>query len=89
MATTGGAACLGRDDIGRLSPGARADVVVWPADDLTDIPDPIDGLVLGPDRRARHVYVEGQLVVEDGQLTGMDLDAARVDLGRRSRRLWS
>jgi cytosine/adenosine deaminase-related metal-dependent hydrolase len=89
MATAGGAACLGRDDIGRLSPGARADVVVWPADDLTDIPDPIDGLVLGPDRRARHVYVEGQLVVEDGRLTGMDLDAARVDLGRRSRRLWS
>jgi cytosine/adenosine deaminase-related metal-dependent hydrolase len=89
MATAGGAACLGRDDIGRLSPGARADVVVWPADDLTDIPSPVDGLVLGPDRRARHVYVEGQLVVEDGQLTGMDLDAARVDLGRRSRRLWS
>jgi cytosine/adenosine deaminase-related metal-dependent hydrolase len=89
MATAGGAACLGRDDIGRLSPGARADVVVWPADDLTDIPDPVDGLVLGPDRRARHVYVEGQLVVEDGQLTGMDLDAARVDLGRRARRLWS
>jgi cytosine/adenosine deaminase-related metal-dependent hydrolase len=89
MATAGGAACLGRDDIGRLSPGARADVVVWPADDLTDIPDPIDGLVLGPDRRVRHVYVDGQLVVEDGQLRGMDLDAARVDLGRRSRRLWS
>jgi cytosine/adenosine deaminase-related metal-dependent hydrolase len=89
MATAGGAACLGRDDIGRLSPGARADVVVWPADDLTDIPSPVDGLVLGPDRRARHVYVEGRLVVEDGRLTGMDLDAARIDLGRRSRRLWS
>ncbi|MEX0836462.1 MAG: amidohydrolase family protein, partial [Nitriliruptor sp.] len=89
MATTGGAACLGRDDVGRLSPGARADLVVWPADDLQDIPDPVDALVLGPDRRARHVYVEGELVVEDGHLTGMDLDAARTDLGRRSRRLWS
>jgi cytosine/adenosine deaminase-related metal-dependent hydrolase len=89
MATEGGATCLGRDDIGRLSPGARADVVVWPADDLTDIPEAIDGLVLGPDRRARHVYVEGELVVEDGQLRGMDLDRARVDLGRRARRLWS
>jgi cytosine/adenosine deaminase-related metal-dependent hydrolase len=89
LATEGGATCLGRDDIGRLSPGARADVVVWPADDLTDIPDAIDGLVLGPDRRARHVYVEGELVVEDGQLGGMDLDRARVDLGRRARRLWT
>ncbi|MEX1177068.1 MAG: 8-oxoguanine deaminase [Nitriliruptor sp.] len=89
MATAGGAACLGRDDVGRLTAGARADVVVWPADDLQDIPDPVDGLVLGPDRRARHVYVEGEIVVEDGHLTGMDLDAARTDLGRRARRLWS
>ena len=89
LATAGGAACLGRDDIGRLSPGARADLVVWPADDLTDVPDPVDALVLGPDRRARHVYVGGELVVEDGHLRGMDLDGARRDLGRRARRLWS
>jgi cytosine/adenosine deaminase-related metal-dependent hydrolase len=88
LATVGGAACLGRDDIGRLEPGARADVVVWPADDLTDIPDPIDGLVLGPDRRARHVLVGGELVVEDGQVHGLDVAAARTELGRRSRRLW-
>jgi cytosine/adenosine deaminase-related metal-dependent hydrolase len=89
LATAGGAACLGRDDIGRLAPGARADVVVWPGEDLTDIPDAVDGLVLGPDRRARHVYVDGSPVVEDGQVLGLDLTAARVDLGRRSRRLWT
>jgi cytosine/adenosine deaminase-related metal-dependent hydrolase len=89
LATAGGATCLGRDDIGRLEVGARADVVVWPGDDLTDVPDPIDGLVLGPDRRARHVLVDGAFVVEDAHLTGMDLDAARADLGRRARRLWT
>lgn len=89
LATAGGAACLGREDIGRLEPGARADLVVWPADDLGDVPDPIDGLVLGPDRRARHVLVGGRPIVRDGHLLGLDLRAARADLIRRARRLWS
>jgi len=88
IATVGGAACLGRDDIGVLEPGRRADVVVWPADDLADIPDPLDGLVLGPDRRARDVYVEGRRVVAGGALVGADLPALRRDLATRARRLW-
>jgi cytosine/adenosine deaminase-related metal-dependent hydrolase len=89
LATEGGAGCLGLDDLGRLEVGARADLVVWPADDLGDIPEPIDGLVLGPDRRAEHVLVGGEPVVTDGELVGIDLTAARRDLTRRARRLWS
>jgi cytosine/adenosine deaminase-related metal-dependent hydrolase len=88
IATAGGAACLGRDDIGALEPGRRADVVVWPADDLADVPDPIDALILGPDRRARDVYVEGRQVVAGGVLVGADLPALRADLAARARRLW-
>jgi len=87
IATAGGAACLGRDDIGRLEPGLRADLVVWPADDLADIADPIDGLVLGPDRRARDVFVGGQRVVEDGHLLGADIASLRQDLASRAARL--
>jgi cytosine/adenosine deaminase-related metal-dependent hydrolase len=68
--------------------GARADLVVWPADDLADVPDPIDGLVLGPDRRAWHVLVGGEPIVTDGELVGLDLAAARRDLAARARRLW-
>ena len=30
IATLGGAACLGRDDIGSLAAGKAADLVVWP-----------------------------------------------------------
>src|SRR5690606_16374924 len=89
MATSGGAACLGRDDIGRLEVGARGDLAVWPADDVTDIPDAVDALVLGPDRKVRHALVGGVPVVSDGQLPGLDLAAARADLGDRARRLWS
>ena len=88
LATEGGARCLGRDDVGRLEPGLRADVVVWPGDDLGDVLDPLAGLVLGPERTARHVFVEGDDVVQDGALVGADIVALRTELTRRVRRLW-
>lgn len=88
LATAGGATCLGRDDIGRLEPGCRADLVVWPGDDLGDLPDPLAGMVLGPDRRARHVFVDGEPVVRDGELLGVDLAAAHRALASSARRLW-
>ena len=88
MATAGGAACLGRDDVGRLAPGLRADIVVWPADDLADVPDPVAGLVLGPDRRARDVYVGGRHIVAGGALVAADVAGLRRTLAARARRLW-
>ena len=88
LATRGGARCLGRDDIGAIEVGRRADLAVWDAHDLADVPDAIDGLVLGPDRRVRDLLVGGDRVVDDGRLAGVDLHLARQDLARRSRRLW-
>ena len=89
LGTSGGARCLGRDDIGRLEIGARADLAVWPADDLADIADATGALVLGPDRRVRHLVVGGRTVVENGELVGSDHAAARRRLAERARRLWS
>lgn len=89
LATTGGARCLGRDDIGELAPGKRADLAVWPGDDVADIPDPVAALVLGPDRRVRHLLVQGEPVVTDGKLVNLDLRVARAELARRSQRLWN
>ena len=88
LATEGGAQCLGRDDVGRLAPGYKADVVVWPGDDLADVLDPIAGLVLGPERTARHVFVDGTAVVRDGHLVNAEIEALHADLARRARRLW-
>ncbi len=87
--TEGGAACLGRDDIGRIAPGLRADLAVWDVTDLADIADPLAGLVLGPDRRVRDLLVNGHAVVQRGSLATVDLVAARQDLARRARRLWA
>jgi cytosine/adenosine deaminase-related metal-dependent hydrolase len=88
MATRGGAACLGRADLGRLEVGGPADLAVWPGDDIADMPDPVAALVLGPDRRVRHLFVAGREVVRDGALVGVDLAAARAALATRARRLW-
>ena len=88
LATEGGARCLGRDDVGRLEPGFRSDVVVWPGEDLADVLDPIAGLVLGPERSARHVFVDGERVVSDGHLVNADIADLRTDLARRVRRIW-
>ncbi|HST80571.1 MAG TPA: 8-oxoguanine deaminase [Kineosporiaceae bacterium] len=89
LATIGGARCLGRDDIGELAPGKRADLAIWPGDDVADIPDPVAALALGPDRRVRHLLVDGVPVVTDGQLVNLDLQVARAELARRSQRLWN
>ena len=74
MATRGGAAVLGRDDIGILRPGMRADIAVW---DMAGIEaagswDAAALLLAGP-RRVRDLFVEGRQVVRDGRMTTLDL----------------
>jgi cytosine/adenosine deaminase-related metal-dependent hydrolase len=88
IATEGGAGCLGLPDIGRLEPGCRADLAIWPGDDIADVLDPVAGLALGPDRKVRHLLVSGEYVVRDGELVGVDLVKARAELATRARRLW-
>jgi len=88
MGTKGGARCLGLDDVGSLEVGMRADLAVWPGEDLGDMVDALTALVLGPDRRVRHLFVEGRTVVADGEVAGTDLAAAHRDLAERSRLLW-
>jgi cytosine/adenosine deaminase-related metal-dependent hydrolase len=74
-ATVGGASALGRDDIGRLAPGARADLVLV---DLTNpfmLParDPLRSLVYtAADRAVQSVFVDGEKVVEAGRVLTLD-----------------
>jgi cytosine/adenosine deaminase-related metal-dependent hydrolase len=82
-ATVNGAKALGRDDIGRLAPNCRADIVLV---DVT-LPrmrpgrDPLRSLIYSAGDRAVHtVIVDGQVVVEDGRLLTMDYAAAAEHL---------
>ena len=77
VATRGGAEVLGRDDVGSLQPGMRADVALFPVDGLETAgadADPVAGLVLAPPARVRHLFVEGRPVVRDGGLVRADED---------------
>ncbi|WP_426956694.1 amidohydrolase family protein [Muricoccus radiodurans] len=77
-ATLGGARAVGRGDLGRLSPGARADIVVWDlsAPHLGQIIDPIQTLMIaGRGTDARTVIVDGRASMQDGAIPGVDWDA--------------
>ena len=78
IATLGGARVLGRDDLGVIAPGKRADLAIW---DMRGVEaagswDPVAALVLCGPTRVRHLIVEGRQVVRDGQMVTLDL--ARV-----------
>lgn len=88
IATVHGAECLGRPELGRLEVGAPADLAVWPMADTADIRNPIDALVLGSDRRVRHLFVGGDKVVDEGALVRVDLVSAHRELAVRAQRLW-
>lgn len=88
LATRGGAQILGRPDCGQLTPGKRADFVIWPMDDIASAGswDKVAALTLAPPGQARDVFVEGRAVVRDGDLVQADraeiLTQARSSLSR-------
>jgi cytosine/adenosine deaminase-related metal-dependent hydrolase len=76
LGTRGGATVLGRDDIGSLEPGRRADLAVWRTDslELAGADDPVAGLVLSAPHRVDRLYVGGEEIVRDGRLVRADED---------------
>ncbi|MFN3991551.1 MAG: 8-oxoguanine deaminase [Tabrizicola flagellatus] len=75
IATLGGAQVLGRDDLGSVEPGKRADLAIW---DLRGVEaagawDPVAALILCGPGRVRDLIVEGRQIVRDGQLVRLDL----------------
>jgi len=90
LATGGGAACLGRDDVGSLEPGKRADVALFPMDDLSHAggeADPVAALVMCGPVRPRHLLVEGRAVVRDGRLVTADEEDIAAEGHRVARRI--
>jgi cytosine/adenosine deaminase-related metal-dependent hydrolase len=88
VATIGGARALLRDDIGRIAVGARAD---FSCTDLTDpamrpVYDPVRTLIYSADSRViRDVWVDGEQVVQDGEVLTIDHEAATAALEESQR----
>ncbi len=93
-ATIGGAACLRREEaLGRLLPGAAADVAIFDISDIghSGAVDPVAGLVLCAPARVKHLFVGGKHIVQDGALPGVDLTELicrhRIESARLATRL--
>ncbi|MBY6059185.1 amidohydrolase family protein [Leisingera daeponensis] len=85
-ATLGGAKALGRSDLGRLAPGARADITVIGLDDpaIGQVIDPVQTVLLnGSGRDVRTVVIDGRIVMQDGIIPGVDHDGLRAGAQRR------
>jgi cytosine/adenosine deaminase-related metal-dependent hydrolase len=92
-ATLGGARALGRDDLGRIAPGAQADLLLWGGGGatlfMTPLRDPIRNIVYNAQAEdLRGVIVDGQTLMRDGRLLTVDEPAVVADLQAAGERLW-
>ncbi|HEU4368783.1 MAG TPA: amidohydrolase family protein [Methylomirabilota bacterium] len=91
-ATLGGCRFLRRDDLGRLAPGAKADILLIDLDRLGSLvyADPIKALVdAGSGRDVHTVIVDGKVLVQDGRLTRVDEEEVYAKAREATRHYWS
>jgi cytosine/adenosine deaminase-related metal-dependent hydrolase len=92
MATLGGAKALGRDDLGRLAPGAKADIAVVDFDNATVGPviDPIRSLVyFATGDMVERVVVDGRTVMADREILAWDKRDALAEARRVAAKVWA
>jgi cytosine/adenosine deaminase-related metal-dependent hydrolase len=93
-ATIGGAISLGRDDIGRLAPGALADIILIDLsgrDSLRYGPvrDPVKSVVeCGVGDDIDTVIVDGKTVMQGGIIAGTDFARLRADAQAAAEQIW-
>ena len=94
-ATLGGAISVGRDDLGRLAPGARADIIVI---DLTGrnslrlgpVRDPVKSIVeCGVGDDVDTGIVDGVVRMEGGVIPGVDFAALRNEAQQAGEAVWN
>jgi len=93
-ATLGGAISVGRDDIGRLAPGALADIIIV---DLSGrntlrygpVRDPVKSVVeCGVGDDVDTVIVDGKVVMEGAVIPGVDFAKLRAQAQAAAEQIW-
>jgi cytosine/adenosine deaminase-related metal-dependent hydrolase len=78
LATRGGAAALGRDDVGRLAPGMAADLIGYRVDTLglagAAVHDPLAALVFCHPPNVDLSIIDGRVRIEGGRFVDLALD---------------
>jgi 5-methylthioadenosine/S-adenosylhomocysteine deaminase len=94
-ATLGGAKSVGRDDLGRLAPGALADIIII---DLSGgvslrygpVRDPVKSLIeCGVGDDIETVIVDGKIVMQDRKIPGVDFAALRTQAQAAGEKVWA
>ncbi len=90
-ATLGGAKGIGRNDLGKLSEGCLADIVVIDMETINNVPcrDPVKNLVNCATRSdVDYVIVNGEIVVEDGKLVTIDEEKIVKQVQKITQAVW-
>jgi cytosine/adenosine deaminase-related metal-dependent hydrolase len=90
-ATLGGATLLGREDLGRLAIGAKADIVIIDLRNIVfgAVRDPIRSLVeSGTSHDVRMVIVDGEILVKNGKYLKTDETELIEKLQTRAQLIW-
>ncbi len=90
-ATLGGAKMLGRDDLGRLQKGAKADIAIINLHDIAfgAIRDPIRSLVeTAVSRDVRTVIVDGETLVDNGKYLRLNEDELLEKVQAKGEQVW-
>ena len=93
-ATAGGAKSLGRDDLGRLAPSARADIILIDLSGkgtlrMGPVRDPVKTVVeCGVGDDVDTVIIAGEIRMQNGRIPGLDLDAVRRRAQEASEGIW-
>jgi cytosine/adenosine deaminase-related metal-dependent hydrolase len=90
MATRGGAAVLGRDDIGALAPGMVADFIGYRLDTIPfagGLSDPVAALVFCASPTVDLSFINGRQVIRDGHLLTVDAPVLVEQHNRLSQQL--
>lgn len=90
-ATLAPAKVLGREDLGRIAPGAKADLLLWNTlgFSLAPLRDPLRNLVFyAQPEDLRHVMVDGHWLMSDRKLLKIDEIAVARGLQQAAERVW-
>ncbi len=90
MATRGGAAVMGRDDIGSLEPGKAADFIALDLERIDyagALHDPVAAMTFCAPVKVDYNVVGGKFVVKEGQLTAVDLPVLVEEHNKAAARL--
>jgi len=91
-ATLGGAKGIGRSDLGRITPGALADITIINMESINTVPvrDPIRNLVNNAHKSdVTHVIVNGQVVIQDGKLLIIEEEKLLPQVQRAAEEIWN